>query len=263
MRESIGSATLYNIIIVFIVVTFAVLAGTMSYSKAFKVNNRIINAIEKYEGYNEKSAAEIDEQLLSIGYEINTGTNDCTNVRKGVALYNNSERNYNPNYEFCIYKNGVDTSEWKGRYFEYGVISYIYIDFPFLGDFVRIPVYGKTRKIFEFEKNNAPIISGTTYSISASYSGSNYTEHKSKIDNKIPVFSTTISTTDLSNYLVVKRIGSDGSSDEITSGNYNIVSSGSSTVSNYTVCRFKIKYDKYVSSELTYYLTNGNCIKTN
>lgn len=263
MRESIGSVTLYNIIIVFIVVTFAVLAGTMSYSKAFKVNNRIINAIEKYEGYNEKSAAVIDEQLLSIGYEINTGTNDCTNVRKGVALYNNSERNYNPNYEFCIYKNSVDTSEWKGRYFEYGVISYIYIDFPFLGDFVRIPVYGKTRKIFEFEKNNAPIISGTTYSISASYSGSNYTEHKSKIDNKIPVFSTTISTTDLSNYLVVKRIGSDGSSDEITSGNYNIVSSGSSTVSNYTVCRFKIKYDKYVSSELTYYLTNGNCIKTN
>lgn len=263
MRESIGSVALYNIIIVFIVVTFAVLAGTMSYSKAFKVNNRIINAIEKYEGYNEKSAAEIDEQLLSIGYEINTGTNDCTNVRKDVALYNNSERNYNPNYEFCIYKNGVDTSEWKGRYFEYGVISYIYIDIPFLGDFVRIPVYGKTRKIFEFEKDNAPIISGTTYSISASYSGSNYTEHKSKIDNKIPVFSTTISTTDLSNYLVVKRIGSDGSSEEITSGNYNIVSSGSSTVSNYTVCRFKIKYDKYVSSELTYYLTNGNCIKTN
>ncbi len=262
MRESIGSVALYNIIIVFIVVTFAVLAGTMSYSKAFKVNNRIINAIEKYEGYNEKSATEIDAQLLSIGYDMKPGINNCTNVRKGVALYNNSERNYNPNYEFCIYKNGVDTSEWKDRYFEYGVISYIYIDLPVFGDFFRIPVYGKTRKIFEFEKNNAPIISGTTYSISASYSGSNYTEHKSKID-KIPVFSTTISTTDLSNYLVVKRIGSDGSSEEITSGNYNIVSSGSSTVSNYTVCRFKIKYDKYVSSELTYYLTNGNCIKTN
>ncbi len=45
MREGIGSIALYNIIIVFITITFAILAGTLSYSEAFKANNRIINAI--------------------------------------------------------------------------------------------------------------------------------------------------------------------------------------------------------------------------
>ena len=51
MREGIGSVFLYNIIIVFIVITFGFLSASLSYMKAFKVNGKIANALEKYEGY--------------------------------------------------------------------------------------------------------------------------------------------------------------------------------------------------------------------
>ena len=122
MRESIGSIALYNIIIVFIVVTFAVLAGTMSYSKAFKVNNRIINAIEKYEGYNDLSKDLIDRELISIGYESQNPNRiySCSR-RNGYAAMENLNKSYN----LCIYEMPLETSEWDGRYFEYGVVSYL------------------------------------------------------------------------------------------------------------------------------------------
>lgn len=152
MRESIGSIALYNIIIVFIVVTFSVLAGTMSYSKAFKVNNRIINAIEKYEGYNENSKNQIEWQLSSLGYQVVDGNVRCSN-RNGVPAYNKGDYQ---NYEYCIYKNNVKTTEWDGRYVQYGIVSYIYVNFPVLGDFLKIPVYGTSRKIFEFNPEYAP-----------------------------------------------------------------------------------------------------------
>ena len=52
MRQAIGSVPMYNIIIIFIVITFGFLSATLSYMKAFKVNGRIAKALENYEGYN-------------------------------------------------------------------------------------------------------------------------------------------------------------------------------------------------------------------
>lgn len=153
MRESIGSVALYNIIITFILVTFAVLSGTMSYSKAFKVNNRILDAIEKYEGYpNDGAIDEINTQLTSMGYQ-KRGAISCPE-RKGFEKV----ENLNTSYEICIYKQTVDTREYSGRYTRYGAISYIYLDFFGLTDLIRVPVFGVTRDIFTFQtsakKNN-------------------------------------------------------------------------------------------------------------
>lgn len=144
MRESIGSIALYNIIIIFIVITFAILAGTMSYSKAFKANNRIINAIEKYEGYNSLSATWIDNFLGSIGYQMESGT-QCP-FRQGVEPM----VTLNSNYRFCVYAEKEETRSNKGRYVTYGVVTYIHIDFPIVGNFFRIPVYGKSNRVFCF-----------------------------------------------------------------------------------------------------------------
>ncbi len=155
MRESLGSVALYNIIIVFIVVTFAILAGTMSYSKAFKVNNRIINAIEKYEGYNKLSANEIDQQLMSIGYQTVVNRRSCP-MRNGYNALAVNADSLNDNYEFCIYAMPVATREWNGRYVEYGVVSYINIDFPVFHYWFKIPVYNVTRKIFKFNPESFP-----------------------------------------------------------------------------------------------------------
>ena len=47
MSTSIGHTFLYNLIILFIIIIFAFLSGTLSYYKAFKVNNRIVYIIPR------------------------------------------------------------------------------------------------------------------------------------------------------------------------------------------------------------------------
>ena len=59
MKESIGGTASLNIALAFISIVFAFLAAALSYYKAFKVNNIISNAIEKYEGFNELSINEM------------------------------------------------------------------------------------------------------------------------------------------------------------------------------------------------------------
>lgn len=151
MREGIGSIALYNIIIIFIVVTFAILAGTMSYSKAFKSNNRIINIIEKYEGYNGLAAKNIDLFLSSIGYQAEPGTK-CPK-RNG----NEPMDTLNPNYKFCVYPYVENTKAYNGRYVTYGVVTYIRMDV--LGFAIRIPVHGKSNRVFCFGKKCSDYIS--------------------------------------------------------------------------------------------------------
>ncbi len=68
MKESISYSFLLNIVIVFIFVCFAIIMGVLSYYRAFRANEAIIESIEKYEGFNCASQAEIDRKLGVIGY---------------------------------------------------------------------------------------------------------------------------------------------------------------------------------------------------
>ena len=63
MKQSISTSFMLNIVIIFIILVFAFLAGTLSYTKAFRVNSKIVNELEKYEGYNDLSKREIDRIL--------------------------------------------------------------------------------------------------------------------------------------------------------------------------------------------------------
>ncbi len=140
MREGIGSVYLYNIVIIFIVVLFAFLAGTMSYSKAFRVNSRIINALEKYEGYNELSDSEINNVLKTLGYRVNTGNFSCPQREGAEAV-----KKVTDSYEYCVYYYQVDS-----RHYNYGVLTYIYLDLPVIGRLLKIPVYTRTSRIYQF-----------------------------------------------------------------------------------------------------------------
>ena len=95
MSQSVGSVALYNIVIVFLVIVFAFLAATISYSKAFRVNSRIIFAIEKYEGYNQLSADQIEDVLETLGYTQDKNFTCPTRTENGqkydpiTRIYNN------------------------------------------------------------------------------------------------------------------------------------------------------------------------------
>lgn len=152
MKQAIGSVPLYNIIIVFIVITFGFLSATLSYMKAFKVNGRIAKALENYEGYNSLSKEEIDKELNNIGYRLgDMDVNSCPAKEKNNREATLSQTYVGDNYVFCLYEwpyyaNGTTTT----KYFNYGIVTYIFVDIPVLGGTIKIPVYSETEKIFEF-----------------------------------------------------------------------------------------------------------------
>lgn len=147
MREGIGSVFLYNIIIIFIVITFAFILGIMSYAKAFRVNSKLVNAIETYEGYNELSAKEIARTLNNYGYK--KGTIDCPNRNGKQSL--ETITSYG-NYQYCVYAYTIDNNHYN-----YGVLTYMNLDLPIIGKLINIPVFAKTDTIYYFTIDNKNI----------------------------------------------------------------------------------------------------------
>ena len=140
MRESIGSVFLYNVIIVFVFLVFAFLAGTLSYAKAFRVNSRIAKALEIYEGYNSLSDELIFNSLVTLGYNPRK-TGECP-VKDGAKATNITGKS--SIYDYCIYRYTVDN-----RHFTYGITTYINLELPLI-ERIKLPIYSRTERIFKF-----------------------------------------------------------------------------------------------------------------
>lgn len=149
MSGPVGHTFIYNLIIIFIVIVFGFLAGTMSYYKAFKINNRIVSSIEKFEGYNNSekggSIAEIDRTLMTFGYSLDKI--ECKAEYKGMKLVEASNlQTVNP-YKYCIYMENPNPA--KGTYYRYGVLTYMNMNLPFVNK-INIPIFTKTNNIYKF-----------------------------------------------------------------------------------------------------------------
>lgn len=139
MKEAIGTSLVFNIMMIFVGVIIVILISSISYTKGFKIRNRIIDRIEEYNGYSANStvATVIEEDLKAIGYKI-VETSMCKEKDNAVRLTGD----YNE-YNYCVYE--YRTS--KGNY--YGVTVFISFDVPLVGDYINIPIYGETRIIYD------------------------------------------------------------------------------------------------------------------
>lgn len=139
MKESISYTYLLNMMLVFIVISFCVIACVFSYTKAFRVNSKMINALEEAEGYNDLAKSEIDRLTSSLGYQklnINCKKRENAELKEDTVGY-------------CLYEFREDIN--GETYIYYGVQTYMAFDFPLLNSFLRIPVYNTTEKIYLFE----------------------------------------------------------------------------------------------------------------
>lgn len=131
MKQAIGTSTILNIIIIFIVTVFAAITGIISYNKAYKVSTRIGDAIERAEGYNEVSKKEIKRVLDALGYrkeKANCGDN-------GIS---------GDEHDFCVKNLGT-----KNNRYQYEVLTYMYFDLPLINE-IKIPIRTKTDRIYCF-----------------------------------------------------------------------------------------------------------------
>lgn len=141
MKAATGNATLMNIIIIFLVVVLGMLVASITYTKAFRVKNRIIDIIEQYDGdfvnHKDDIKGKITDTLSRSGHSLK-GTSSCGSLKDGTTVYEDGK-----DYYYCIYK--YDTS--RGYY--YKVVSYMSVDVMGLGSPVNIPVYGETKVFYE------------------------------------------------------------------------------------------------------------------
>lgn len=170
MKQSIGTTYLLNIIFIFIVIVFAFLSATLSYYKAYKVNTRILNAIEEYEGYNGNAQQEINQILGGIGYT-RGNSSGCKSEKvkngvKGILVSGDTLSStttgdivYDTNlqaeqYDYCIYlykdTTRTGTSNDSRYYYSYGVITYMHMNLPIVNQVIKIPVFTRTEKIYKF-----------------------------------------------------------------------------------------------------------------
>ena len=88
MHESMGNAFITGLVITFIIIFMIFFATSTSYTKAFKVKNKIVEILEKYDDILNQSPTnsgrliqgaedDIIAVLNEIGYRIGPEKNDC------------------------------------------------------------------------------------------------------------------------------------------------------------------------------------------
>ena len=185
MRESIGSALLLNIVLVLVGCISLFLVGSIAYSKAYKVKNRIINIIEKYDGdcfgylepgsNREKCYNEIENELSNMGYSSNISKecpmdyeNNIDNPYKISLEYPVSA--YEVGHKYCVYKytmcelvnteSGVSCTYDSEKRYYYKVVTFMHFDIPLIGQFLEFSVSGETKQFYDTYVNFVDEIEG-------------------------------------------------------------------------------------------------------
>ncbi|MBE6159632.1 MAG: hypothetical protein E7157_01135 [Lactobacillales bacterium] len=147
MKQGVGMSFTINLIVIFIVVTFAFLVATLNYYKAYKVNNAISDSIEKYEGYNDLAITEINRKLTTLGYVNNK--KGCDKNSKYGTLVKTDVTSEQSNFSYCVYEQ--DTNDDTGK-FKYVIITYLNMNIPIINATLNLPVKTTTEPIYYFSE---------------------------------------------------------------------------------------------------------------
>lgn len=154
MREAIGSTWLIGIVITFIAIFSGFLAYSISYTKAFRVKNEIINIIEKNEGFTESnidltnvSDATLRDQtstearafrfIKSIGYNHSMFDGASNPCREGELQTGG----------YCLVKYCPNKGSENDRIY-YKVTTFISLSIPVINVGIRIPITGETKSLY-------------------------------------------------------------------------------------------------------------------
>lgn len=146
MKEAFGTAYVVNFVIIFVILFIFFFVAGMSYTKAFKIKNRIVDIIEENECYSEdatcESKGQIDDILKEAGYRVTNSRPNCKTIQgaEGAELLTTTTNTFN----YCVYK--FRTS--KGSY--YKAAAFMYYEIPVIGVHMQFPVYGETKVMGEY-----------------------------------------------------------------------------------------------------------------
>lgn len=141
MREAIGAQTIFKTILIFTFLFAGFIAVAITYNKAYRLKNEVINILEKYEGISNQSLKIINNYLDKSGY---LSTNVCDNGEYGVNdLQNVNYELARPNqkYYYCL------NYELKNNQIFYKIKLFSRFNLPFIGDIFYFRITGETKGI--------------------------------------------------------------------------------------------------------------------
>ena len=164
MKESIGNAMLFYIIITFVIIMIIFFVGSLSYSKASKVKNKIIEEIEKEgeipynstasDAYHAYDRAEPQIQAWLDGTDGNNhgiGYRKNVNNMKNITLCDDCNDgscelvSRGADYQYCVYRfNTCNKNQTSNCGYYYKVTDYMFFDIPIIGELIQLPVSGET-----------------------------------------------------------------------------------------------------------------------
>lgn len=137
MSESIGTSYLVMMVAVIISIFSVLIITFFSFSRAHKTKNKMVDIIEKHEGYDSGTKKEIDQYLKDVGYTVKRKSVSCPRFKGQSSLNNNST------YAYCVYEFPTN----RGKY--YTVYIFVNINLPIINDFVELKIKGQSRTIYD------------------------------------------------------------------------------------------------------------------
>ena len=169
MNESINTSFLIGMIAAFITIISLLMITFFSYSRAFKTKNKMVDIIEKYNGYNNSAKNEIEQYLKDVGYNVKRKSKNCPKYDGENSINNIPCDNYfvyfsftknpkasdywvsskhvyinkNKTYAYCVYEFSTN----RGKY--YTVYIFANLNFPVINNIIEVKIKGQTRTIYD------------------------------------------------------------------------------------------------------------------
>ena len=153
MREAIGSTWLIGIVITFIAIFSGFLAYSISYTKAFRVKNEIINIIEKNEGFKSSPNDLTNITDTELKEDNTTAVKEVRFIKAIGYDYAKFDSSSNPCKEgtlqtggYCLAKYCPTNGETSRIY--YKVTTYISLSIPIINVGINLPISGETKALY-------------------------------------------------------------------------------------------------------------------
>ena len=128
MRDSLGGLVSIFIIIVFVVLIMGYLAFNVNYTKAFRMRDKVIDTLNRYDGdCNKDCRDEIDKYAVSIGYPRVTKCANGTKDQTGYYCYVRLSKD-----------NDVGMKTFGDKTFYYEIYTKTSIDIPVVNNLLRL-----------------------------------------------------------------------------------------------------------------------------
>ena len=146
MKDAFGSAFILRIMLVFFVVFICFMTVAISWARAFKIKNNVINIVEKADSSNiEVIHSRIDSYLNRVSYAYANNakvSDDCRRRLESSFVKSKSASVLSGNVGgVCIVPIGSSDS------YHYRVYSYFVVDFPLFQLGLVVPIVGESKTI--------------------------------------------------------------------------------------------------------------------